>query len=70
MKSGQSLPRVRSVAAVGAAYDSSRACAIVFAVITGSVTSTARSSCCIAATRLAASRDVLAMTVVGCARQN
>ena len=47
----------------GAVCDSSSCCAIVLAVITGRVMSTARNSRCIAATRLAASREVLASTV-------
>src|SRR5688572_20638005 len=49
----------------GAACDRSRSCAIVCAVITGSVTSTARSSRCIAPRRAAASPYVREMTVAG-----
>jgi len=51
--------------AFGAACDRSRACAIVCAVITGSVTFTARISRCIATRRAAASPGVRAVTVVG-----
>ncbi|HZB26518.1 MAG TPA: hypothetical protein VE379_10320, partial [Vicinamibacterales bacterium] len=49
----------------GAACDRSRSCAIVCAVISGSVTSTARSSRCIAPRRAAASPYGRAMTVAG-----
>ena len=51
--------------AFGAACDSSSLLRTVLAVITGSVTSTARNSRCIAATRAAASPEVRAMSVVG-----
>ncbi|MNC85563.1 hypothetical protein D3C83_11710 [compost metagenome] len=64
-----SPPRLPISAApvAGTACASAIACAIVRAVITGNVTSTARTSRCNAATSAAALPDVRASTVVGSA---